>query len=72
MATELANNLITLYDPIVKQVYQAKGFALSPSVRTKSGEGKTFKFPVFGNLLLRSELSVLRLFSRTRSKLKLS
>ena len=50
MATELSNNLITLYDPIVKQLYQAKGFATAGSVRTKSGEGKTFKFPVFGKL----------------------
>lgn len=50
MATELSNNLITQFDALVKHAYQEKGFQLSNAVRTKSGEAKTFAFPVYGQL----------------------
>jgi hypothetical protein len=50
MATQLSNNLITIFDSEVKHIYQSEGFMLANTVRKKTGNGKTFKFPVYGSL----------------------
>jgi len=50
MATQLSNNLITIFDSEVKHIYQAEGFTLDGTVRKKTGNAKTFKFPVYGTL----------------------
>lgn len=51
MATQLSVNLVTIFDSEVKQVYQTEGFLLKNSIRYKSGNAKTFKFPVYGKLI---------------------
>lgn len=50
MATQLSNNLITIFDSEVKHIYQSEGFTLDGTVRKKTGNAKTFKFPVYGTL----------------------
>ena len=50
MATQLSNNLITIFDSEVKHIYQSEGFMLANTVRKKTGNAKTFKFPVYGSL----------------------
>lgn len=50
MATQLSNNLITIFDSEVKHIYQSEGFTLDGTVRKKTGNAKTFKFPVYGSL----------------------
>lgn len=51
MATQLSNNLITIFDSEVKHIYQSEGFTLDGTVRKKTGNAKTFKFPVYGSLM---------------------
>lgn len=50
MATPLSGQAIKIFDDQVKQDYQEKGFTLSQAVRTKSGNAKSFMFPVYGKL----------------------
>lgn len=51
MSTQLSNNLVTIFDAEVKQQFQVEGFSLKNSIRYKSGQAKTFKFPVYGKLM---------------------
>lgn len=56
MSTQLSNNLITIFDSEVKHIYQSEGFALGGTVRKKTGNAKTFKFPVYGSLIAEAHI----------------
>lgn len=51
MSTQLSNNLVTIFDSEVKQIFQTEGFLLKETVRYKNGNAKQFKFPVYGKLM---------------------
>ncbi|MHA1447893.1 MAG: phage capsid protein [Candidatus Hodarchaeales archaeon] len=50
MSIYINNVAVTLFDPMVKQAYQAKGFKLKDTVRVKhtNGDARTVSFPKLG------------------------